>query len=602
MADQGPTGDGAAGAAGDGTAGMAGDGTAGRAGDGTAGMAGDGTAGRAGDGAPAAARTLFVLLSVENILINYTSTCMNVALSVLVSDLDTSLTGVQSAISLYALVVAAFLITGSKLGARHGYRRTFAVGGEIFALGALITAFGPTLPFMLAGWSVLQGIGVALMLPALVSMLTAAYTGAARTKALSTLGMTAGIGAGAGPVVGGLITNYLSWRVSFLLEAVITLTVVLLMRRTADPERPPVRTEQNFDLLGVVLSATGFGLLVVATLLAGRYGLLKDRQDFVVFGETLLHTGQVSPVPLIAGIGALVLGLFAGWERHLVTSGRDPLVRLSVLRNRTIRAGTETLVMQILVPTGVLFLVPVFLQTTFGFDALQSGIVLIMVPLGLTAAASATAGLIVRGRMTHRGAQKGAFLLMAAGCLAIAVMFDPRQQDVPAIGLALAPGLALVGLGRGLATTVTDLIQSAPPPEEVSDVTGLSRTAGYLGSSFGVALAGAFMTTSLLLAFEAGVDESSVLTSGQKQLVQRTVDHQVQVTAVNDDTVRAKVAAQGVSGAAAVELVRINARARGQALTVAAVGMAVLALAGFLVALRIPRSAGTGRGRRRAAG
>ncbi|NBM19460.1 MFS transporter [Streptomyces sp. GC420] len=540
---------------------------------------------------PPAARTLFILLAVENLATNYTSTAMNVALSALVRDLDTSLTGVQSAISLYALVIAALLITGSKLGARHGHRRIFILGGEVFVLGALISTLGPTLPFMLVGWSLLQGTGVALMLPATVSMLTAAFTGATRTKVLSTLGMIGGVGATAAPVVGGLITNYLSWRVSFLMEAVITLAVVLLMRRTAEPERSPARTPvQPFDVLGAVLSATGFGLLVVATLLAGRYGMLRARQDFEVFGLTLLRRGQLSPAILLAGIGLVVLAVFAVWERHLVRCGRDPLVRMSVLRNRTVRVGTETQVMQFLVPTGALFLVPVFLQTTLGFDALRSGITLFPVALGLMVAASAAARLVGRGRMTHRGAQMGAFLFMAAGCVAIALLFDPGEREVTAMGLALAPGLLLIGLGRGMATTVTDLIQSAPRPEEVSDVTGLSRTAGYLGGSFGTALAGAFMTTALVLAFEAGADESAVLSAGQKQLVTRTVEHQVQITAVTDEAVRAKLASRGVTGAAADELVRINARARGQALTVAALGMAVLALAGLLVARRLPRA------------
>lgn len=550
--------------------------------------------GPVGAGTPPDLSRLFVLLSVENLVINYTSTAMNVALSALVRDLHTSLTGVQSAISLYALVVAAFLITGSKLGARHGYRRTFVVGGEIFALGTLITAFGPTLPFMLVGWSLIQGIGVALMLPALLSMLTEAFTGATRTRVLSALGITAGIGTGAGPVVGGLLTDYLSWRVSFLLQTVITLAVVLLMRRVVGPEQSRARTGQPFDVLGAVLSATGLGLLVVATLLAGRYGLLKARQDFVVLGYTLLRRGQLSPVIVLSGIGLMVLAVFAGWERHLIKCGKDPLVRMSVLRNRTIRTGTQTQVMQILVPSGILFLVPVFLQTTLGFDALRSGITLITVTLGLTVTASVAARLIGRGRMTHRGAQMGAFLFLAAGCIVIAFLFDPHERRVSAMGLALAPGLLLIGVGRGLATTVTDLIQSAPPPDEVSDVTGFSRTAGYLGSSFGVALAGAFMTTALLLAFEAGANDSSVLSSDQKQLVTQTLEHQVQISAATDEAVRAKLESRGVTGAAADELVRINTQARERSLTIAATAMAVLALVGFLVARRIPRGGDRG--------
>jgi MFS family permease len=163
-----------------------------------------------GGGTSSAARTLFFLLAAENLLINYTATAMNMALSALVEDLHTMLTGVQSAISLYALVVAAFMISGSKLGTRHGYRRTFVLGGGIFVLGALITASTPSLPFMLLGWSLLQGLGVALMLPALMAMLTETFAGAARTKVLSTLAMTSGIGAATGPVLGGLVTNYLT--------------------------------------------------------------------------------------------------------------------------------------------------------------------------------------------------------------------------------------------------------------------------------------------------------------------------------------------------------------------------------------------------------
>ncbi|MFE1783266.1 MFS transporter [Streptomyces sp. NPDC059506] len=556
------------------------------------GARGDGEAAR--EAVPPAVRTLFVLLAAESLVTNYASTAMNVALSALIGDLDTSLTGVQSAIALYALVVAAFLITGSKLGARHGNRRVFLLGCGFFALGALVTAFGPTLPFMLVGWSLLQGIGVALILPTTVSMLTAAFTGAARTRALSALGTVAGIGATAGPVVGGLVTRYPGWRASFLMEAAATLVVVLLVRRTADPERPPARAEEPFDVPGAVLSAAGFGLLVVATLLAGRYGLLVARQDFEVFGRTLLHRGGLSPVVVLAAVGPAVLVAFAGRERRLVRSGGDPLVRVSVLRNRTVRAGTLSQVMQFLVPTGALFLVPVFLQTTFGLDALSSGVVMIPVALGLTVAASTAARLIGRGRMSHRSAQMGAFVFMGAGCIAIAALFDPHERQIGAVGLALAPGLLLIGIGRGLATTVTDLIQSAPPPEEVSDVTGLSRTAGYLGGSFGTALVGALMTTALLLAFEAGTDGSSVLSPGQKQLVDRTIEQQVQVTAASDEAVRAKLASRGVTGAAADEIVRINARARGRALAVAATGMAVMALAGFLVARRLPRERSPG--------
>ena len=223
-------------------------------------------AGPVGEGTPPAARTLFLVLAAENLLINYTATAMNVALSALIGDLHTTLTGVQSAISLYALVVAAFIISGSKLGTRHGYRRTFAIGGGIFVLGALITASAPSLPFMLLGWSVLQGLGVALMLPALMTMLTRTFAGAVRTRVLSLLAMTSGIGAAAGPVLGGLVTNYLSWRVSFLLGAVITLAVTWLMRYTVDAGPFPGGRNTTFPPTRIALVFRPFFSILVSKL------------------------------------------------------------------------------------------------------------------------------------------------------------------------------------------------------------------------------------------------------------------------------------------------------------------------------------------------
>ncbi|MET7379031.1 MFS transporter [Streptomyces sp. NPDC005526] len=544
--------------------------------------------GPAGDGPGPEFGALFLPLALQNLLLTYTSTAMNVALSAIVRDLHTTLIAVQSAISLYSLVVAASLIAASKIGARHGYQRTFVFGAGVFAVGTLVTALAPNMAFMLVGWPLLQGIGVALMLPALLSLLTEALSGATRTRALSALGTIGGIGAAAGPLLGGFITHYSSWRVSFLMGTVVTVAVMLLMRRAAEAESPPARPGQRFDVAGALLSAAGVGLLVVAILLAGWFGLLRARHDVEVFGHTLFHRGGLSPVPVLAGIGLVVLAAFAVWERHLVERGRDPLVRLSVLRNRTVRAGTQTQAMQYLVPNGALFLVPVFLQTTLGFDALRCGVTLLPTTLGLMLTAAPAARLVAAQRMTHRAAQMWSFLFLLAGCVVVAALFDPRR-GITATGLALAPGLFLVGVGQGLATTVTDLIQSAAPPDEVSDVTGLSRSGTYLGSSLGVALAGAVMTTTLLHSFESRTDGSTVLTSTQKELTKEALERQVQITAATDQAVRAKLEARGVAQDASQEVVRINAYARERALTLGVACMAALAAAGCLVASRIPR-------------
>ncbi|MEO3782464.1 MFS transporter [Actinocorallia sp. B10E7] len=543
----------------------------------------------AAEGAPHI-KALFIPLAVQNFLMAYTSTAMNVALADIIRDLGTTLTAVQSVISLYALVIAAFVIAGSKLGARRGHWRVFIAGAEIFALGSLVTALAPGIGALMIGWSLLLGIGVALMLPALLSLLTATLSGTSRTKALALIGTIGGLGAAAGPLLGGVITHYLSWRASFLMSAVLSVVVVLLLRRAGDPEPRHERPRQPFDLPGAALSALGCGLLVVATLLAGRYGLLTARHDFEAFGRTLLPQGGLSPVALFGLIGVMLLGAFAAWELRLVKRAGDPLVRVSVLSNRTVRFASATQALQYLVPAGALFLLPVFVQTTLGFNALRCGLVLLPTTLGLVTAAPVVTKLVTNGRMTQRAAQAWSFLLMISGCVLIVAMFRPYEQGVFSTGLGFAPGLFLFGLGQGMSTTLTDLVQSAPPPHEVSDVAGLSRSGNYLGSAMGIALAGALMTVTLLYSFEAGVDQSTVLTGGEKKIVKETLERQVQLTAAGDETLRERLRARGVRDAAADELVRINARARDRALTSGIIGMVVLAVGGCLVALRIPRT------------
>lgn len=535
--------------------------------------------------APGAARVLLAVIATQQLLMAYDSTAMNVAVSDIVTDLGTTLTGVQSAISLYALVMAALMITGSKLGSRFGYLRTFALGAVVYGAGALITALSPGLPVMLVGWSLLEGIGAALVFPAILSIATLAFTGARRTRALTLVGAAAGAGAALGPILGGLITRYLTWRVSFLMETLITAVVVVLVSRhralQVRPSRRPPR--RPFDVVGVVLSALGFGLLVLGTLLASRYGLLTAREDVTVLGRTVLGAGGPAPTVVLGLAGLLVLAAFGWWERRLVRAGRDPLVRLAVLRDRTTRVGSLALAVQFLVMAGLFFLVPVFVQTTLGYDALESGLTLLPATVMLVLGSMAGARAVGEGRTARKPLVLLGFLLVAAGSLLVAAAFDPHPS-----GLRIAPGLAVAGLGLGLCTLLPDLVQSSAQEDTVSDVAGLSRSTSYLGQSLGVALAGALMIGGLLHTALDSVRTSTVLTSTQKQQSRQALEHGVQVTAVSDQQVRTTLANKGVTGAPADELVRINSRARDAGLTAATVGMTAFALAGAALALRLP--------------
>ncbi|WP_051871260.1 MFS transporter [Streptomyces sclerotialus] len=536
---------------------------------------------------PGAARTVLGVIATQQLLMAYDSTAMNVAVSDIVTDLGTTLTGVQSAISLYALVMAALMITGSKLGSRTGHLRMFTLGATVYGTGALITALSPGLPVMLVGWSLLEGIGAALVFPAILSIATMAFTGAQRTRALTLVGAAAGAGAALGPVVGGLITKYLTWRVSFLMETLVTAVAVALVLRHRNLRRTLSRTSreprQPFDITGVVLSALGFGLLVMGTLLAGRYGLLTAREEVTVLGRTVLDAGGPAPTVVLGLAGLLVLAAFGWWERRLVRAGRDPLVRIAVLRDRRVRVGSLALAVQFLVLAGMFFLVPVFVQTTLGYDALESGLTLLPATVMLVLGSMAGARAVGDGRTTRKSLIVLGFLLVAAGTALVAFAFDPDSS-----GLRIAPGLAVGGLGLGLCTLLPDLVQSAAAEDTVSDVAGLSRSTSYLGQSLGVALAGTLLAGVLLTTALHSIGASSVLTGDQKEQSRQALERGVQVTAVSDRQVRTALAERGVTGAPADELVRINALAREDGLTAATAGMSVLALAGAALALRLP--------------
>lgn len=532
----------------------------------------------------AAARTVLGVIATQQLLMAYDSTAMNVAVSDIVTDLGTTLTGVQSAISLYALVMAALMITGSKLGSRVGHLRMFTLGATVYGIGALVTALSPSLPVMLVGWSLLEGIGAALVFPAILSIATLAFSGAQRTRALTLVGAAAGTGAALGPIVGGLITKYLSWRVSFLMETLITVVVVALVVRHRGLQRRTDRPRQQpFDSVGVVLSAAGFGLIVLGTLLASRYGLLIAREEVTVLGRPVLDADGPAPTVVLGAAGLLVLAVFAWWERRLVRAGRDPLVRIAVLRDRGIRVGSLALAVQFLVLAGLFFLVPVFVQTTLDYDALESGLTLLPSTVMLVLGSMAGARAVGEGRTTRKPLIILGFLLIAAGTALVAAAFDPDSS-----GLRIAPGLAVAGLGLGLCTLLPDLVQSSADEDVVSDVAGLSRSTSYLGQSLGVALAGALMIGVLLNTALDAVRDSPVLTSSQKSRAAQTLSHGVQVTAVSDEQVRTALGKRGVTGAPADELVRINTLARGDGLTAATVGMGVIALAGAALTVRLP--------------
>src|ERR687894_1041087 len=533
---------------------------------------------RVGSPAASAGGLALAALCAQQFNMSYDTVGMNVALSEIVEDLDTSLAGMQAAIAMYAVVMAAFMITGAKLADRWGRRRTFMIGTAVYGIGSGITALSPSLAWLVFGWSLIEGLGSAFAQPALLTLATLNFTGAARTRAFAAIGAMAGFAAAIAPIVTGFFASYLTWRIPFAMEVLLALVVLWLSRKYLAESRLE-GPRQSFDVVGVALSALGFATTVFGFILASTYGFWTARQDMVIGGATLFEKGGISPVPVIAGIGLLVLVLFAAWERWgRVRRGREPLVRLSILRLLPIRVGVILTAAMFLALAGILFCVPVFLQISLENSAIQTGIT--MLPLSFTLLAAA----IFASRLSARGVAqdrliRGGFFTLNVGCIVLA-----GSLLVTATKLSLAPGLILVGLGLGVVLAIVqDFVQSAAPPEQTSDVSGFSRSVGYLGSALGTAVAGAVLIGVLIAVGTTQIQQSSDLSTSQKDQLDAALQGSTQTLS----NTQVEAALQGVSPQVEQEVVGIYAEARNIGMQAAAAGLGVVSLLAFLLAFRL---------------
>jgi MFS family permease len=428
-------------------------------------------------------------LALAQFVASYAGTNMNVAVSNIASDLGTTVIGVQTAITLFTLTMAALMIPGSKLTDIWGRKPCFRIGLVVYGLGALIAALAPGPGVLIFGYSLLQGVGSALMIPPiyiLVTVLTSDLP--ARARAFGVISAAAGIGAAAGPLIGGLVTTAISWRASFVLQALIVALVVFLGRRISDPGvRGP---RPRLDLVGAVLSAAGLFFVVLGILQSGTYGWFKAREDFAIGGLVLLHKGGLSPVWLFVGIGALILLWFFLHIRSAERAGREPLLSTRLFSSRASNLGLVTQTIQWLVLQGSFFVVSVFLQTVRGFSAIETGLILVPATIGLLLS-SAAAGRLAR-RRSQRFLIRTGFVVTVVGMVLLLLLARATSSIV-----TFLPGLLLMGLGVGVMLTASvNVVQSSFPDSEQGEISGLSRSVSNLGSSFGTAIVGSVLVSS----------------------------------------------------------------------------------------------------------
>lgn len=439
----------------------------------------------------AAGAAVVLPLALAQFIASYAATNMNVAISTIAADIGTTVIGIQTAITLFTLTMAALMIPGSKLTDIWGRTTCFVAGLGIYGAGALLAALAPGIGLLTLGYSLLEGVGSALMIPPIYILVTVIFDDVkTRAKYFGVVSGAGGLGAAAGPLIGGLVTSYVGWRASFLLQVLVVAWIIVLARRIVDPPRAEPRP--RFDVVGALLSAVGLFFVVFGILQSGTYGWFVSREDVVVGGTVLIPAGGVSPVWPLVGIGAVVLGAFLFHIRAREAAGRDPLLSIGLFRNRTSNLGLVTQNVQWLVLQGSFFVISVFLQQIRGYSAIASGLMLLPATIGILAS-SAAAERLARRHSQRRLIRAGFSTTIVA--IALLLTLVGERSSV----LSFVPGLLLMGLGIGIMlTSSVNLVQSAWPDEVQGDVSGLSRSVSNLGSSLGTALAGSVLVSAAI--------------------------------------------------------------------------------------------------------
>ncbi len=418
---------------------------------------------------PAALRRVLVPLALAQFICSFAGSNMNVMITDISHDLDTSVQGVQVAITIFLLVMAALMIPGGKLTDRWGRKRCFQLGLLIYGIGAVMSALSPGLGVLILGNSIFEGVGTALLIPPVYILTTMLFTDmTSRARAFGLISGMGGVGAAAGPLIGGLITTAISWRAAFVFQALVIVVIFVLGRRIEDPVAPD--PTHPFDTVGAVLSAVGLIILVMGILAADNNLLL-----------TLI----------LLAVAALVLAGFFVHVRAMERDHKEPLLSTGLFRNRTSNLALVTQNVQWLVLLGTSFTVSAYLQVVRGYNAIQTGAIF----------TAATAGILVSSLAAERLAKKykQRTLIMAGFVVTIAgiAVLLALVAGSPSVW-AFAPGLLLIGLGVGVMLTPSvNVVQSAFPENLQGEISGLSRSVSNLGSSLGTAIAGTILVAGL---------------------------------------------------------------------------------------------------------
>ncbi|WP_405616058.1 MFS transporter [Streptomyces sp. NBC_00076] len=518
----------------------------------------------------ATARIVLTTLAAGQFLMALDSSVMNVSIATVAEDVDTTVTGIQGAITAYTLVMAMFMIPGGKIGALIGRRRAFMIGCCVYGCGSLVTALAPNLPVLLLGWAFLEGIGAALILPAIVALVAGNFAPERRPTAYGLVAAAGAVAIAVGPLIGGVATTYFSWRWVFAGEVVMVLGILVLARRIADA---PTGERRRIDLVGAVLSALGLGIFVYGVLRSDEWGWFRPKAD----APSWLG---VSLVVWLMLAGLLLIWLFLRWEAHMVERDREPLVDPAMLRNKQLTGGLTMFFFQYLVQMGVFFVVPLYLSVALGLSALTTGARIL--PLSVTLLAAAV--LIPRffpDVSPRRVVRLGILALLAGAVVLMAALDADAGAEIVTIPLLL------IGLGMGaLASQLGSVTVSAVPESQSAEVGGVQNAVTNLGASIGTALAGSILIAALTTSFLTSVDQSQAIPADVKS--RATVELQSGVPFLSDAQLESALDDADTSPEVTQAALDANESARLDGLRAALAILALSALLALFFTHRIP--------------
>ncbi|HEU4489610.1 MAG TPA: MFS transporter [Jiangellales bacterium] len=517
-----------------------------------------------------AAGGVLLTLASAQFLMTLDSSVMNVSMATVANDVGTTITGIQTAITLYTLVMATLMITGGKIGTIIGRRRAFSIGCVIYGVGSLTTGLAPNLPVLILGWSFLEGVGAALIMPAIVALVASNFAQPDRPRAYGLVAAAGAIAVAVGPLLGGAATTYGSWRWVFFGEVGVVLVILALSRRVADapPEGPA-----KLDLVGTLLSVVGLGTAVYGVLRSSEWGWLLPKEG----GPSLFG---LSPTFWCVLTGLFVVWLLVRWEYRVAQRGGEPLVQPGMLRNPQLAAGLTMFGFQFLLQAGIFFVVPLFLSVVLELSAIETG--LRILPLSVSLLVAATGIPRFRPDASPRRVVRAGMLLILAGILALlgGITLDANAAVV-------AVPMLLVGLGIGaLASQLGSVTVSSVPTEQSGEVGGLQNTATNLGASLGTALAGSVLITVLTTTLVAGIQENPDVPDDVKQ--QASVELASGVPFLSDTALEEALVDAGESDEVTQAVLEDNREARIRGLDAALAVLALLAILSLFFTGRIP--------------